>query len=138
MSDYPPLFERTTGGAPWSTGTRAGRAAARAAGGFYYALDIADPPKPSFLWRKSPRTARATALREEPPTPAITIVAITEGGVRTPVPVAKSSTMDKVITDRDFGTLGYSAYIFNQPTGNIKQDVSCGIDQEERNEKRFV
>ena len=82
----PPVFERTPGSAPqWHRVLVSGGGAA---GGFYYALDITNPYSPTFLWQISTNSTGSPIFGNNTPSPAITIVAITENGTRTQVPVA--------------------------------------------------
>ena len=83
----PPKFERTaTSTVQWH---RVLVASGGAGGGFYYALDITDPTKPpQFLWQVSTDGAGHPIFGLTTPKPAVTIVAITENGVTTQVPVA--------------------------------------------------
>jgi type IV pilus assembly protein PilY1 len=82
----PPKFERNTTTQPvWHRVLVAGGGYA---GGFYYALDITNPLAPQFLWQISTDVAGHRLFGATTPTPAIAIVPILEGGVRTSVPVA--------------------------------------------------
>lgn len=84
------VFERTqanadAGTAAWRTVLLAGGGAG---GSFYYALDITDPTKPSFLWQLSTDDAGNALFGQTTSTPAIATIPLTENSVKKEVAVA--------------------------------------------------
>ncbi|AKT39381.1 PilC/PilY family type IV pilus protein [Chondromyces crocatus] len=76
------IFERSLtqaidGTATWRTVLVA---SGGAGGSFYYALDVTDPTKPSFLWQLSTDDLGAPLFGESPPTPAIATIEVSENG----------------------------------------------------------